>query len=145
MTGQARQLPASCLPWYAQAACRGKDAEVWHPTRNDRDGEAAAKAICAVCPVRQECLDHALANREALGIWSGLNTAERFRLLGRRLPIRTGDHGPRRRVTNDTGADCGAPGRTHGTISTYNKGCRCDLCRAAATEAKRQWRTRQVG
>lgn len=32
---------------------------------------ARAKAICAKCPVRGECLDHALAVGEPWGVWGG--------------------------------------------------------------------------
>jgi len=35
------------------------------------DDIARAKAICAKCPVRQECLDGALARREPWGVWGG--------------------------------------------------------------------------
>jgi WhiB family redox-sensing transcriptional regulator len=39
--------------------------------------EAAAKRICADCPVRRECLEYALRVREPFGIWGGLNESER--------------------------------------------------------------------
>ncbi len=45
--------------------------------------EAEAKAICAGCAVRRECLDYAIAIREAHGIWGGLNECERRALLAR--------------------------------------------------------------
>ncbi|MBX6370704.1 MAG: WhiB family transcriptional regulator [Acidothermus sp.] len=31
----------------------------------------AAKALCRRCPVRRECLEAALARREACGVWGG--------------------------------------------------------------------------
>jgi WhiB family redox-sensing transcriptional regulator len=41
-----------------------------------------AKQICAGCPVRGDCLEHALASRElAFGIWGGLTAAERRALV----------------------------------------------------------------
>ena len=43
--------------------------------------QAAAKALCARCPVVQECLDHALSVREPFGVWGGLNLTEREHLL----------------------------------------------------------------
>lgn len=39
--------------------------------------EARAKAICAQCSVRDECLDYALRIREQHGIWGGLSEVER--------------------------------------------------------------------
>jgi hypothetical protein len=46
--------------WYKQAACPGWPANWWDLNAQDPDGVAinsrAARAICAACPVRQECL-----------------------------------------------------------------------------------------
>ena len=39
-----------------------------------------AKKICADCPVRDECLEYALANKEEGGIWGGLTHNQRVRL-----------------------------------------------------------------
>jgi WhiB family transcriptional regulator, redox-sensing transcriptional regulator len=59
--------------------------------------ERKAKAICAVCPIRAECLEYALGHPARHGIWGGLNAeelaAERRRLL-RRGAIRVGSFGP---------------------------------------------------
>jgi WhiB family redox-sensing transcriptional regulator len=75
--------------WQVKAACRGPYASVFFPPshfeRKDEKlaREARAKAICAGCHVRKECLDYALRIREPHGIWGGLNEAERRALLGR--------------------------------------------------------------
>jgi WhiB family transcriptional regulator, redox-sensing transcriptional regulator len=72
--------------WAHLASCRALDPELFFPaTANDED---AAKAVCAGCPVRQPCLDHALAASEPYGIWGGLTLRER-RLLRR---ARSGEH-----------------------------------------------------
>ena len=61
--------------WARRASCRALDAELFFPeTMND---EEAAKRVCAACPVREECLEHAMRNGEAFGIWGGLNLRER--------------------------------------------------------------------
>ena len=72
--------------WQYQGACRGVDPETFFspdaergPRRRAR--EAAAKALCAVCPVVQECLSHALQVREPYGVWGGLNINERDSIL----------------------------------------------------------------
>ena len=41
-----------------------------------------AKAVCARCPVRQPCLDFALATGQEFGIWGGYDERE-LRLLQR--------------------------------------------------------------
>ena len=45
---------------------------------------AEAKSVCAVCPVRQACLEHALAHREREGIWGGTTERERRRIVRQR-------------------------------------------------------------
>lgn len=53
-----------------------------HETREEKAvREQQAKAICQGCPVRQVCLDHAVATREPFGIWGGLTEQERRPLL----------------------------------------------------------------
>lgn len=52
-----------------------------------RRKEAAAKKLCAQCPVIDACLRHATANRELYGVWGGMTEAERHRRAGR---VRTG-------------------------------------------------------
>jgi WhiB family redox-sensing transcriptional regulator len=72
--------------WQYEGACREADPETFFspdaergPRRRAR--EAAAKAMCAVCPVVQQCLEHALAVREPYGVWGGLNINERDSIL----------------------------------------------------------------
>ena len=36
-----------------------------------------ARAICAGCSVREQCLEVALEDRELLGVWAGTTEAER--------------------------------------------------------------------
>ena len=68
--------------WRCQAACRGNPA-IWYP-HPDAIKKPWAIAICAVCPVRQQCLDHALQRRERLGIWGGKTAGQRRAILARR-------------------------------------------------------------
>jgi WhiB family transcriptional regulator, redox-sensing transcriptional regulator len=73
--------------WQLAAACRGEDsafffAPNYFEKRHEKDArEARAKRICAVCPVRDPCLDHALHTRESHGVWGGMNETERRGLL----------------------------------------------------------------
>jgi WhiB family transcriptional regulator, redox-sensing transcriptional regulator len=68
--------------WFDDAACKDVDTDVFFPASESQAG--AAKAICAVCPVREECLEHALAVRPGDGVWGGLTATERHRLIRRR-------------------------------------------------------------
>lgn len=68
--------------WRAEAACRDYDPEIFFP--EDENPAAKAKAICATCPVRMECLDWAIRNREPEGIWGGMTAAERRRVRRQR-------------------------------------------------------------
>jgi WhiB family redox-sensing transcriptional regulator len=68
--------------WRQQARCRGVDPEIFHP--GEDDDPSAAKAICALCPVREACLEHALAVREKHGVWGGLTERERRRVIRQR-------------------------------------------------------------
>ncbi|MEB3031767.1 WhiB family transcriptional regulator [[Mycobacterium] nativiensis] len=76
--------------WSERSLCRQIDADVFFPERDDADPTpraekvATAKAICALCPVRDECLQAALDNDEEFGVWGGLTKAERNRLHGSR-------------------------------------------------------------
>jgi WhiB family transcriptional regulator, redox-sensing transcriptional regulator len=78
------------MGWQFRALCRGEDSALFFPphtleTREDKqDREGRAKAICAACPVRAECLDYALEIREPYGIWGGLNELERRLVLRQR-------------------------------------------------------------
>ncbi|MFD0270274.1 WhiB family transcriptional regulator [Streptomyces sp. NPDC127106] len=75
--------------WQLRAACRNLGpGRFYHPAgergpeRDERD--EAAKRVCAVCPVRAACLEHALRTREPFGVWGGLTEEERRMLLARR-------------------------------------------------------------
>ena len=68
--------------WFDDAACREVDTAVFFPA-SDADADAA-KAICASCPVREECLEFALESRPPEGVWGGLTPIERHRLIRRR-------------------------------------------------------------
>jgi WhiB family transcriptional regulator, redox-sensing transcriptional regulator len=66
--------------WAKRAACRGMDTALFFPGQGD--GATLAKETCAGCPVRAECLEHAVAVGEAFGIWGGLNEKGRRRRRG---------------------------------------------------------------
>lgn len=69
--------------WMRRAACRAADPELFYPTGGDAVAIAAAKDICAGCPVVAECLEYAIANNEQYGVWGALTPEER-RAISRR-------------------------------------------------------------
>lgn len=83
--------------WTADAACRGVDPEVFFPVAAGgtalAEEVAAAKAICARCPVSAECLEWAVEVGEAYGVWGGTTPHER-RYLRRGQPMRDEGLGP---------------------------------------------------
>jgi WhiB family redox-sensing transcriptional regulator len=47
-------------------------------------GVMVAKRVCASCPVRAQCLEYALTNRIARGVWGGASEGDRRRIMRRR-------------------------------------------------------------
>jgi WhiB family redox-sensing transcriptional regulator len=70
------------LSWRQRAACKGVDPDIFYPASDEEAEEA--KAICAQCPVREACLEYALANRERDGVWGGATERERRRMIRQR-------------------------------------------------------------
>ena len=64
--------------WMADGLCAQVDPELFFPEKGDQAREA--KRLCAGCDVRAECLAHALAHREAHGVWGGCSERERRRM-----------------------------------------------------------------
>lgn len=60
--------------WRDRALCLGMSPDLWFP---ETGPAPRARRICAVCPVRAECLAFALATGAEFGIWGGLNVEER--------------------------------------------------------------------
>ncbi|MGI9611159.1 MAG: WhiB family transcriptional regulator [Acidimicrobiia bacterium] len=68
-------------PWMVFGACREADANIFFPTNKEQT--RAALAICATCPVEQDCLEYALDARERFGVWGGTTEKQRRKLLRR--------------------------------------------------------------
>lgn len=68
--------------WMGNGACREHGPSRFFP--HDGAGVETAKLVCKQCPVRTECLDHALLNRIDHGVWGGCSERERKRILLRR-------------------------------------------------------------
>jgi len=64
--------------WMARAACRGEPIGTFFL----RPGGTTERAqeLCARCPVRAECLAHAMADSELEGVWAGTVAKGRARM-----------------------------------------------------------------
>ncbi|WP_189220429.1 MULTISPECIES: WhiB family transcriptional regulator [Streptomyces] len=72
------------MEWLRHAACVGEDPDLFFPVGTSGpalDDIAAAKRICADCPVIGECLSWALGGGRVSGVWGGLSEDERAALL----------------------------------------------------------------
>ena len=67
-------------PWVEAALCGQTDPDLFSPGHGE--SPRAAKAVCACCDVRADCLAHALADSGLVGVWGG--TTEHQRRLLRR-------------------------------------------------------------
>jgi WhiB family transcriptional regulator, redox-sensing transcriptional regulator len=72
--------------WWSLAACQQADPDIFFPVSGTGPSRAqlmGAKAVCARCPVRSDCLRYALAAGPVQGVWGGTSEEER-RLLRQR-------------------------------------------------------------
>ncbi len=72
--------------WWSLAACQSADPDLFFPISGSGPalGQVErAKAVCAACAVRRDCLRYALAAGPLQGVWGGLTEEER-RLLRQR-------------------------------------------------------------
>lgn len=82
--------------WRFLAKCADYDPDLFFPVGSSGPAlrqAARAKAVCAQCPVRVDCLEWAQATEQTHGVWGGLDEVERESLRSR--PLRSvGDEGP---------------------------------------------------
>lgn len=77
-------IDLSVTPWREAAACLDVPDDVtFFPNKEDVASIAKAKAICASCPVADECLTWAIESNQGDGIWGG-HTAKERRTVRRR-------------------------------------------------------------
>lgn len=81
---RARVFEERAWSWQDRAACKGAQPEVFFPLR-EADASSAI-TLCGRCPVRVECLSHALEHDERYGVWGGMT--ERERATARTEPLR---------------------------------------------------------
>ena len=88
MARSARQLQpiSEVWEWQLMGRCRDRSGtQFFHPDDDlgrisRRLREAAAKRVCAGCPVRAQCATHALRVGEEYGVWGGFSETDRLML-----------------------------------------------------------------
>lgn len=73
--------------WMQQGNCHSESPEVFFPS--DGIGVIRAQQICTGCPVKAECLDHALNMHIDHGVWGGTSERQRQRMRRDLRLIRT--------------------------------------------------------
>ena len=71
--------------WMAQGNCADAPPSTFFPS--DGVGVEVARRICGTCPVKDQCLEHALESRIDHGLWGGCSERERRRILKRRRDL----------------------------------------------------------
>lgn len=67
------EVPAEA--WVSDALCPQVDADIFYVNKGGSTGPA--KAICAMCPVAEQCLQYAIEHDERWGVWGGKSERER--------------------------------------------------------------------
>lgn len=70
--------------WVTGAVCAQTDPEVFYPEKGQTSD--TAKAVCRVCPVREQCLAYAVVTDDRHGVWGGMTRKERDRLTVLAVP-----------------------------------------------------------
>lgn len=78
------ELHAAMQAAPTRIGCQESDPDAWFPEEENGKGHKyrEAKKICNACPVQSLCLEFALVNYEAHGLWGGLTPKDRQRLRG---------------------------------------------------------------
>lgn len=79
-------IDLTVTPWREAASCLEVTQQVnFFPAKEDVAGIAKAKAVCATCPVTDQCLSWSIVTNQIEGIWGGLTQKERRRVRRRWL------------------------------------------------------------
>lgn len=76
-------LPLIAASWHRYAYCRDTDPDLWFPDRHEATKSIRAKQVCHECPVRTDCLAHAIDHTETHGIWGATSPTDRQKIRKR--------------------------------------------------------------
>jgi hypothetical protein len=141
--------------WRDDAVCATDQYEghrdLWFPNPGDHEATAAAKRVCATCPVRQACLDNALTEEggrtktNRFGIRGGKTTSQRYNLYAQaRKNKHAAEQAQQSKPRQKTKRKSPEPAKC-GTRAGYQKHLRektaiCGPCRQANTDADNRLR-----
>lgn len=132
-----------------RAACRlpqaGVAANEWTPEYEEEQVPARLRAVCASCPVWQDCLSEALRMND-IGYRASMTTRQRRHYFAEIVAtVRPIAHkvtvASRARATGDADRTPTHP-VGDGSLNSYRRGCRCDECRGHNAAARRRERAR---
>lgn len=68
--------------WQEKGACKNLDTEIFFLDFNEkgkskRNKNRTAIEICKKCPVKMQCLEHAITTPENFGVWGGATPEQR--------------------------------------------------------------------
>lgn len=79
-----RSINSMYPKWFDRAECRTTEKSVFFGSSSPEERPAytlssirRARAMCASCPVFNECLSQAIHNREVFGLWAGTTMRQR--------------------------------------------------------------------
>lgn len=76
--------------WASRGACRDAEPDLFFPITSAGPGLvqiAEAKAVCARCTVRAQCLAYALETGQDCGVWGGTSEEERRAMRAQRRGV----------------------------------------------------------
>ena len=85
------------LDWQHLALCAETDPDAFFP--EEGGSQRIPKEICNSCPVRLQCLEHAIRNNETHGVWGGLSPGDRQKIRNQRFGIK-GRGRPNKEIEN---------------------------------------------
>lgn len=90
MTATTYDTPANPLrmpsreevAWQDWGMCSQTSPDAFFPEKGQPN--AAAKRVCASCPVQPECLEYAIVHEERYGVWGGTSERARRQMIAAR-------------------------------------------------------------
>ena len=116
-----------------QLVDEGKASASWWHDEQPIANERRAVAICQQCDQIARCLQWALDHGETWHVWGGLPSRYRRAAHQNMPPEQPYQYRPRKLHPDVTHNAWGPP-----SAGAYSQGCRCDACRQAGAEHRRQ-------